>query len=134
MTLFIIIDETKGKNYCAYEHSNWHHLKIISKMIKYGQSDMFGGKHYKEISSKEIMKLMDKNSNGGLEFEEFKDFRKFNNLDDCSIDGYVIFKKCKDDFDGYNEIYINTSSNESDREYIINSLRNKLQEVKNDEK
>ena len=48
MTLFIIIDDEKGKKYLTYENSGWHHLKILSKMLKYAQTAMFGQKMYKE--------------------------------------------------------------------------------------
>ena len=130
MTLFIIIDDENHKKYVCYEHSGWHHLKILSKILKYAQVAIFGQKMYKEeITIKDLMKLMDKNSNGGLEFEEIKDFRALNRLDDCSIDGYVIFRKYVSLDEEFNDIFINTASTEGARGKIIKDLREQLKEM-----
>lgn len=131
MTLIIVIDEENKKNYFAYEHSNWHHLKILSKIIKYAQTAMFGTKMYKgDPSCKEIMEIMKNNANDKyLDFEEFKDFRKFNTLDDCSIDGFIIFRR-RDNLDEYyNDIFINCGSSESDRDSVIEQFREKIKEI-----
>ncbi len=129
MTLFIIIDDEKGKKYLAYEHSGWHHLKILSKILKYAQTAMLGTKMYREIPIEELMELIDKYSNGGLKFEEFKDFRKFNSLKDGEIDGFIIFRKYLSFDEEFNDIFIDTSSTEADRDDIPKRLRAKLKEI-----
>ncbi len=131
MTLIIVIDEENKKKYFSYEHSNWHHLKILSKICKYAQTAMFGTKMYKgDPSCKEIIEIMKKNSNDKcLEFEEFKDFRKFNTLDNCSIDGFIIFRRSNNWNEYYNDIFINCGSSESDMGSVIEQFRDKIKEI-----
>jgi len=130
MTLIIVIDEENKKKYFAYEHSGWHHLKILSKICKYAQTAMFGTKMYKgDPSCKEIMEIMNKNSNGGLEFEEFKDFRKFNTLDEDDVSGFIIFRRTKGWDEYFNNLYINCATTESDRGSAIEQFREIIKDI-----
>ena len=137
MTLFLIIDETKKKRKILYdfEHSNWHHIKILQHLMKHFQYDMFSGKHStkEDLTVKKIIEIYKKNSNENVEdFEEIKDFRGLNRLDKYSIDGYVIIRlqKCNTLDDQYQDIYVNIGTSEDDREEILKSFRNKLKEIK----
>lgn len=134
-TLILIIDDSKKKREIYYdlEHSNWHHLKILSKICKYAQTDTLGGKHYnKEITCKELIELITKNANGKeTDFEKIKDFRGLNGLVKYTFDGYIIFHKQKGMMkEEYNDIWVNVGSCETGRADVQKALRLKLKELK----
>lgn len=137
MTLFLVIDDTKRKRKIIYdlEHSNWHHIKILQHLMKHFQYDMFGGKHSnkEDLTTEKIIDIYTKNANGKVnDFEEMKDFRGLNSLDNNSIDGFVIIHlyKNRPDSEQYQEIYVNIGTMEDDREIVMEDFRKKLSSIR----
>lgn len=137
MTLFLVIDETKRKRKIIYdmEHSNWHHIKILQHLMKHFQYGMFGTKFgtRKDLTIDDIVDIYTNNSNGKVNnFETIKDFRGLNNLDKCSIDGFVIIHLYKSGHDTkqYQDIYVNIGTMEDDREIVMEDFRKKLSSIR----
>jgi len=134
MTLFLVIDDRKKRKiFYDLEHSNWHHIKILQNLMKHFQYDMFGGKHSSKdnLDIKKIKEIYKKHSNGNEEdFQEIKDFRSLK-LDELSIDGYVIIHLEKSySKEDYQNIFVNSASVETDRESIVNNLREEIKLLK----
>lgn len=134
MTLFVVIDDRKERKiYFDFEHSNWHHIKILQHLMKHFQYGMFGGKHSAkgDLDINKIKEIYKKHSNENVEqFEEIKDFRSLrfdkDSLNTYSMDGYVIIHlrgDCQD-------IYVNVSSVENDRDVVLKSFRNEIKNLR----
>jgi hypothetical protein len=133
MTLFLVIDDTgsERKLYSCFEHSNWHHIKILQKLLKHFQYDMFGGKHfYKEdLSIEQLIEIYKKNSNYGDSLEIIQDLKSLN-LEENDIDGFVIIHFYNGWVDKQiQNIFCNISTLENDRDTIYNDFKNVIKEI-----
>ena len=123
---------TKDKTVYGWCHSNFHHLKIVKAISDHFRYNFLGDEVGKKnnVTLPELMKEIIKNSNPHEQvyFEELKGLKDLSK-EDREFSGYILIGM-KDV--GYNDLFLNLSTQENDRdlwpEFLIkyNEIRKNL--------